>query len=107
MITNNELRAIISQKKMYAAQLLRSTKLNGDIKNIHLFCGAIRISTSIYYSVVKQGQEFHDAEKALDVIDGIEKIQSGEIVIPKAHKTEEPDFQAIVRAAEHAGKRKD
>jgi hypothetical protein len=79
-IDNNILRQIIFQRKRRAAELIRAAKLNGDVKNIHKYCAAIGISTAIYYSIVRDGNaDFVDPLKALDVIDNIEKIQSGEI----------------------------
>jgi hypothetical protein len=102
--TNAELRAISAEKKRWAATLIRSAKVNGDIKNMHLFCAAIGISTSIYRDVMA-GADVFSFEKALTIIDNIEKIQRKEIVIPRAKKKEEPDLAEMLKEVAHAGKR--
>jgi hypothetical protein len=104
MPTNAELRLICSDKKRFAAQLIRSAKVNGDIKNMHLFCAAIGISTSIYRDVVA-GSDVFSFEKALTIIDNIEGIQKGTIKIPRVKKVQEPDLIDMLQVTAHAGKR--
>jgi len=82
---------LITYYKRQAADLIRAAKLNGDIKNIHKYCAAIGISTAQYYDVVRFNHSHIDsAEKAIQIIDNIEKIQRGEIKIPRTIRKEEP-----------------
>lgn len=102
---NEQLKELIQHKKRYAAQLIKSAKLNGDIKNIHTFCKIVGISTSIYRDIMA-GHEVYNVETAIKIIDSIEKINSGEIKLPrKKRESDEPDFADMLKLVAHAGQR--
>ncbi len=48
-----------------------------------------------------------NVQTALRIVANIEKIQSGEIEIPKTQVQEEPDFKTLCMDSKHAGVRND
>jgi hypothetical protein len=97
---------VIAYWKKKAATLIRSSKLNGDVKNMHKFCAAIKISTTTYRVIVDGGEgAIPNVETALRIVANIERLQSGEIEIPKTYVPEEPDFKTLCMDSKHAGVR--
>lgn len=99
---------VIGFYKKKAATLIRSSKLNGDVKNMHKFCAAIQISRSTFMSIFEYGEGgIPNVQTALRIVANIEKLQSGEIEIPKTYVPEEPDFKTLCIGSSHAGIRND
>lgn len=94
-LTNSDLLEIIEQKKRVAEIRMRGAKLNGDVKNIHKFCQALSISTSIYYDVVKKGLPLFSGEIAIKILENWWRLAE----IKPATVQGQPDFEGMVRAS--------
>ncbi len=102
-MTNEQFDAECVSRRIEATRLLRSAKINGDVKNRHKFCAALGISTAIYNSCVDKDcpQLIYHAETANKILRNWHRLAD----IKRDAVKDAPDFESMAKqAAQGAGK---
>jgi hypothetical protein len=102
-MTNDQFDVECSRRKLEATNLLRSAKINGDVKNRHKFCACLGISTAVYNSVMDPDapQIIHTVEMASRIIRNWHKLAK----LKRDKPVDAPDFEEMAKfSAQGAGR---